>query len=94
MRPMHMAEGWVVMNPHSACSDIIELPWVSGLRQLETNARNGVCRVVCVRTRRPLRWVPRVVMTCVTSVAHVIGVPSKPWTTPYDLYRYLKQEEL
>ncbi len=93
VRPAHHFDGWIIMNPHSACMDVLELSWEAGLNFLTEQIRKGDARIVCVRTRRPRAWVPRWVMTCVTSVAHLIGTPSKPWMTPYDLYCQLQQED-
>ena len=93
MRRMHAAEGWVVFNPHSACTDVLELPGEAFAERVAAEAEAGRCAVVAVATRRPQAWVPRFSATCAVAVAHLLGVPSRPWTTPYALYRHLKQEE-
>jgi hypothetical protein len=93
MRRMHTARGWLVFNPHSACADILELPGEDFAAHVAAEARAGRCAVVAVETRRPKAWVPRVAATCAVAVAHLLGAPSRPWTTPYALYRHLKQEE-
>jgi len=94
MRPMHSSDSWLVVNVHSACTDVLELSWEQGLNFLVEDVRTGATRVLCVRTKRPMSWVPRFVMSCATSVAHLIGVSSTPWMTPYKLYCQLKEEDL
>lgn len=93
MRPMHLADGWLVFNPHSACTDVLELPGQDYALRVRAEAEAGRCAVVAVAARRPIAWVPRVSATCAVAVAHLLGVPSWPWTTPHALYRHLKQEE-
>ncbi|MBN2752620.1 MAG: hypothetical protein JXQ84_07915 [Rhodospirillaceae bacterium] len=92
LRPLHMADGWLLFNPHSACTDVLELPG-KYVDRLCADAAAGRCCVVAAITRRPIAWVPRFTATCVSAVSHLLGVPSHPWTTPYALYRHLKQED-
>ena len=61
-------------------------------RALFARARAHACTVVPVAVRRPGLWAPRLTMTCATQVAHLLGVPSRPWTTPFALYRILQKE--
>jgi len=93
VRPMHLADGWLLFNPHSACTDILETSGPGLAAYLDAEAAAGRCRLVHVTTRRPVAWVPRGTATCVGAVAHLIGVPSRPWTTPFALYRHLQREE-
>jgi hypothetical protein len=93
MRRMHAAPGWLVFNPHSACTDVLELLGESFAEHVAAEAGAGRCAVVAVATRRPQAWAPRLGATCAIAVAHLLGVPSRPWSTPFALYRQLKQEE-
>ncbi|MGE4528115.1 MAG: hypothetical protein AB7D00_07085 [Rhodospirillaceae bacterium] len=93
LRPLHLAEGWLLFNPHSACTDILELRGQGHAADLAAAAVAGRCHLVRAVARRPEVWVPRISATCVSAVAHLIGAPSRPWTTPFALYRRLKQEE-
>ena len=93
MRRMHTAHGWLVFNPHSGCTDVLELPGETFAEHLAAEVEAGRCTVVAVETRRPKAWAPRGSATCAVAVAHLLGVPAKAWTTPYALYRHLKQEE-
>ncbi len=86
--------GWVLFNPHSARTDILDLPDDAYPARVLADAASGRGAVVVVAARRPVGWVPRGLFTCVASVAHLLGVPSRPWTTPHTLYRHLKPEEL
>jgi hypothetical protein len=86
LRPLHTVEGqWLYVNHSLTCLDLFELP-----QEFANGIRGEVVRVAA---RRPISWVPRLVPTCVTTVAHLLGVPSRPWTTPYALYRHLTQED-
>ncbi len=87
------AGGWILFNPHSARTDILEFPDDSYPERMFADAAVGRGAVVAVAARRPATWVPRGCATCVTAVAHLIGAPTRPWTTPFALYRHLKQEE-
>lgn len=93
MRRLHLAEGWLVFNPHSACVDIVEFAGDAFAARVFAEAEAGRCRVVAVAARRPGAWVPRLAATCVSAVAHLLGAPSRPWTTPRALYRQLKRQE-
>ncbi len=86
--------GWLLFNPHSARTDILELPDGAYAAQVLAEAAAGRGAAVAVVARQPRSWSPRWAFSCVASVAHVIGVPTRPWTTPYSLYRHLKREEL
>lgn len=92
MRPMHRAEGWLLYNRHSACSDLFELPQEWAVHVF-AEAEAGRCTVVRATARRPVGWTPRVLSTCATNVAHLLGIPARPWATPYALYRHLTQED-
>jgi len=94
LRPLHLADGWLLFNPHSACTDVLELRGQGFAAELAAAAAAGRCCLVRVAARRPGVWVPRFSATCVSAVAHLIGVPSRPWTTPFALYRRLQQEEI
>ncbi|SBV97646.1 hypothetical protein KL86APRO_10911 [uncultured Alphaproteobacteria bacterium] len=94
MRRLHCGAGWLLFNPHSACIDVLEFAGDAFARQVFAEAGAGRCRVVAVATRRPAAWVPRLSATCVSAVAHLLGVPSRPWTTPRALYRQLQQQEV
>lgn len=93
MRPLALADGWLVFNPHSLCIDVWEEPGDAAIRRLAAAVAAGRARWLRVAARRPLAWAPRGVATCVSAVAHLLGAPSRPWTTPYRFYRSLQQEE-
>ncbi len=85
VRPMHTSDHWLYVNHNLQCLDLFEVP------QEYADGLTG--ETVAVSARRPVSWAPRLVPTCVTTVAHLLGVPAWPWTTPHALYRRLKQEE-
>lgn len=93
MRGLNCGRGWLLFNPHSACIDVLEFAGDTFAAGVFAEAEAGRCRVVAVAARRPAAWVPRLAPTCVTAVAHLLGVPSRPWTTPHRLYRQLQQQE-
>jgi hypothetical protein len=93
MRPAR-GGGWLLFNPHSARTDILDLPDGAYAAYVLAEAAAGRGAAVAVAARCPRSWMPRGLFTCVASVAHLIGVPGRPWSTPYSLYRHLKQEEL
>jgi len=86
LRPLHTSGHWLYVNHSLTCLDLFELP------QEFADCLTG--EVVSVRARRPVSWAPRLMPTCVTTIAHLLGVQAWPWTTPHALYRRLKQEEL
>lgn len=94
MRRLNCAEGWLLFNPHSACVDIVEFAGDAFADRVFAEAEAGRCRVVAVVARRPEAWMPRFAATCVSAVAHLLGVPSRPWTTPRALYRQLRTQEV
>lgn len=93
MRPMHLTKGWLLYSRAATCTDIFELPqeWAA---RVFADAEAGRCSVVQVAARRPVSWAPRFIPTCVTAIAHLIGAPAWPWTTPYALYRNLQSNGL
>lgn len=93
MRRRNGAAGWLVFNPHSACIDILEFAGDEFAGRVFAEAAAGRCTVLAVAARRPSAWVPRLAPTCVTAVAHLLGAPSRPWTTPRALHRRLLQQE-
>ena len=92
MRPAHGFDGWVVVNPHSTCIDVME---VTGSRYLELvlQRRNeGHCTVLAAVSRRPETWQVRGALSCVSVVSHVLGTECGIFTTPWRLYRNISQQ--
>lgn len=92
VRPLELGRGWLLFNPMSLGTDVLEIAGDDFARALFARARAHACTVVPVAVRRPGLWAPRLTMTCATQVAHLLGVPSRPWTTPFALYRILQKE--
>lgn len=97
MRPAHGFDGWLIVNPHSACIDVLEVQGNEYLDQVVLPlAAEGRAHVVGVKANRPKTWVPRWLFSCVTTVAHVIGVECGILATPWRLYhildRYLRED--
>lgn len=85
---------WVTVNPLSQRTDLTPIRGVSAVN-LKRHYRAYGLRVIETRTQDPgpypLPWRP---FTCVEAVLRVLGVRA-PWVfTPWQLYRYLRNEKV
>lgn len=87
-------DGWLVVNPHAACLDLLEVTGDDYVaRVLRPLAARGVLHAVTVAARRPRRWQMRGIFTCSSVIAHVIGWECGIFTTPWGLYRILSRTQ-
>ena len=93
MRRAHGFDGWIVFNPHSGCTDVLEVQGDDYARFVQDMEDRGHATILEVTARRPERWVPRGVLSCVSSVKHVLGVECGNTATPWQLYNTLKGEQ-
>lgn len=77
--------GWLVLDP---LSDALRVRWTPALDR-DTAIRLAEASVVLmVEPRPPARYRPRGLLTCVSVVAHLLGV--RGVVTPWQLYRALR----
>lgn len=89
MRPAHGFDGWIVVNPNSACLDVLELDGDDYVRFVRSMEEAGHATIVSVTARRPEQWVPRSLLSCVSVAKHVLGVECDLCATPWQLYNIL-----
>lgn len=90
LRPAHGFAGWVVVNPNSACLDVLEVVGDDYMDLIVAQVRAGRATTVTVQAVRPTTWRPRLLFSCVSTVKHVLGIAG-PATTPWQLYLSLRK---
>lgn len=89
LRPAEGFEGWIVVNPHATCIDLLEVTGHAYRDLLSQRRREGYCEILAVRARRPETWPLRITLSCVSVVSHLLGIDCGVFTTPWRLYRKL-----
>lgn len=77
--------GWLVVDP---LSDVLRVHWTPALDAATAQRLAEASVVLMVEPRPPERYRPRGLLTCVSIVAHLLGVRGA--ITPYQLCRALR----
>jgi len=81
---------WLVCNPGSLHLGLTVAPRCHVLEPLREGVAAGGIRCQAVIAERPSAWQLRGLFTCANVIAHLVGVPARPFLTPYALYRRIE----
>ena len=93
MRRSYGFEGWLVVNPHAANIDVLEVHGDAYVHAVTANSKKGLCHILTIQAHRPACWRPRGFFSCVSVVAHLVGVTGF-FMTPWQLYQKLNPHPL
>lgn len=84
---------WLMVNPASDALAVGCLHSTSVVNELRAAVADGRARVMAVNGGQPTTWKFRGLFTCVATIAHLTGTEAGPFTTPWQLYRRMKESQ-
>ena len=82
---------WLMVNPASDALAVGFLQSTRVVSELRAAVADGRAQVVAVNGRQPPTWKFRGLFTCVAAIAHLTGTEAGPFTTPWRLYRRMRE---
>ncbi|MEC9345040.1 MAG: hypothetical protein VYB54_02365 [Pseudomonadota bacterium] len=89
LSPEGPGRDWLVVNPGGLGLGIGIARGDATLPTLRRLVASGDARAVIVSARAPDRFRPRGLLTCVSTIGHLTGVPTGPFTTPRAFHKRL-----